>query len=209
MLSEPPDPSLLAGTRSLSRRAVLGDLRERPDSPGYVELRVWGGYGLTETQGVILRREHGEWTALLAREVRCSIQIPIPVGDTASEATVRDYVTRARRRCGAHVGDVSQGARIISADTLTVEAIDVSPRMIERSWKDAIHVGLLSLPPRVERSWTMFDGFTYVIEWRRGNEYHASEIEHLERPEVPADAVVKRVYAAVTRILPRSKMLSP
>jgi hypothetical protein len=47
----------------------------------------------------------------------------------------------------------------------------------------------------------MDDGITYVIELRRGDEYRAAEIEHLERPEVVADTQVEQVYAAVRRLL--------
>jgi hypothetical protein len=47
----------------------------------------------------------------------------------------------------------------------------------------------------------MMDGFSYVIEVRRGAEYRASSIEQVDKPEVPADAQVKRVYEALTRLV--------
>ncbi|HEV2180157.1 MAG TPA: hypothetical protein VGR59_07545 [Gemmatimonadaceae bacterium] len=49
----------------------------------------------------------------------------------------------------------------------------------------------------------MTDGLTYVIELRRGNEYRASEIEWVKRPEVPADSLVKSVFAALTPLVPK------
>ena len=41
------------------------------------------------------------------------------------------------------------------------------------------------------------DGFTYVIEIRRGNSYRASVIEAIPEPEVDADRVARVVYEAV------------
>jgi hypothetical protein len=115
---------------------------------------------------------------------------------------MRHYVAEARRKCGTSVTDVGAGARIITTDTLVVQQLDVPEAEIEAAWKDALSAGVAQLPGRVKRSWTMDDGITYVIELRRGDEYRAAEIEHLERPEVEADAQVKQVYAAVRRLLP-------
>ena len=71
VLSEPPEPSLLNITRQWSRASTLGDLRELRTSAGDLELRVWGGYGLTTgTQAVVLRRTGGQWSAFLARVMR-------------------------------------------------------------------------------------------------------------------------------------------
>jgi hypothetical protein len=115
---------------------------------------------------------------------------------------MRHYVAEARRKCGTSVTDVGAGARIITTDTLVVQQLDVPEAEIEAAWKDALSAGVAQLPGRVKRSWTMDDGITYVIELRRGDEYRAAEIEHLERPEVEADTQVKQVYAAVRRLLP-------
>jgi hypothetical protein len=46
----------------------------------------------------------------------------------------------------------------------------------------------------------MLDGSTYLVEVRRGKEYRAAAIERLETPEVEADAQIKAVYAALSRI---------
>jgi hypothetical protein len=70
-------------------------------------------------------------------------------------------------------------------------------------WKDALSAGAFQLPARVERSRTMLDGFAYVIEVRRGDEYRAAEIEDVDKPEVEADRQVKRIYGAMQRLLPR------
>src|SRR5262249_54350522 len=77
VVSAPPEPSLLNITRQWSRASSLGDLRELRVGSDYRELRVWAGYALTTgTQGVILRRAEGRWSAYLARVMRCELQIP-------------------------------------------------------------------------------------------------------------------------------------
>lgn len=203
VVSAPAEPSLLNLTTGWSRASVLGALRELRTRSDHLELRVWHGYGLSETQAVVLRRTDGHWSASRARVMRCEIQIPTPVGDTASQATMRRYVAEARRRCGTSVADVGAGARLIVAETLLVQQLDVPESEIETAWKDALSAGVLQLPGRVKRSRTMDDVIMYVIELRRGDVYRAAEIEHLERPEVKPDSQVREVYAAVRRLLPR------
>src|SRR5436305_14369989 len=76
VVSAPPDPSLLFLTSGWARASILGDLREMRTGRDYLELRVWGGFGLTtNTQGIVLRRNEGRWSAFLARVLRCEIQI--------------------------------------------------------------------------------------------------------------------------------------
>lgn len=201
-VSVPPEPSLLNLTTSWSRASTLGDLREARTRSDHLELRVWRGFGPSETRSVILRRTNGRWSASLARVIRCEIQISRSVGDTASGTTMRRYVAEARRNCGASVVDVRAGSQIIAADTLVVQEIDAPETTIEAAWNDALSAGLLELPVRVKRERAIDDGMTYVVELRRGDEYRAAEIEHLEHPEVKADSLVKRVHAAVQRIVP-------
>lgn len=204
-VSAPPEPSLLNLTRNWSRASTLGDLRELKTPSDYVELRVWHGFGLMETDAIILRRSSGSWSVFSARVMRCEIQIPRPVAETASRATMQRYVAEARRKCGTAIADVGAGARIITADTLIVAQPDVRETEIEEAWKDALSAGAFQLPARVKRSRAMLDGFMYVIEIRRGDEYRAAEIEDLEKPEVEADRQVKRIYDALQRLLPGRK----
>jgi hypothetical protein len=203
VVSAPDGPSLLNLTTTWSRASTLGDLRELRARSDYLELRVWRGFGLSETQAVVLRRTDGHWSASLARVIRCEIQIPKSVGDTASVTTMRRYVAEARRACGTSVADVGAGARIITTDTLVVQQLDVPESEIEMAWKDALSAGVLQLPGRVKRNGMVDDGITYLIELRRGDEYRAAEIEQLERPEVEADTQVAKIYAAVHRLLSR------
>ena len=200
--SAPPEPSLLNLTRQWSRASILGDLRELKTASDYLELRVWSGYGLTmTTQAVVIRREAGRWSAFLARVLRCEMKIPRSVGDTASRATMQQLVAEARRNCGVSVTDVGAGAQLLATDTLIVERLGVADSLIERAWAAAERAGVSELPPRVKRNWVRDDGPTDVVEVRRGNDYRASSIEHVEPPENDVDRRVQEISAAVNRLL--------
>src|SRR5215213_2812240 len=75
VVSAPSEPSLLNLTTGWGRASILGDLRELRAGSDYLDLRVWRGFGLAETQAVVLRRLDGHWSAFLARVMRCEIQI--------------------------------------------------------------------------------------------------------------------------------------
>ena len=198
VVSAPPEPSLLNITRQWSRASSLGDLRELRTDRDYRELRIWLGFGLTtETQGFILRRTNGHWSAFFARVMRCEMQIPRSVGDTASRATMERYNAEARQHCGISVADVAPGAQVITTDTLLVAQLNLPDSTIEAAWTAAVNAGVSQLPPRVARSASNEDVATFVIELRSGNDYRASAIEQLERPETEADQQVKDIYAAV------------
>ena len=200
--SAPPEPSLLNLTRQWSHASILGDLRELKTGSDYLELRVWAGYGFTmTTQAVVIRRASGKWSAFLARVLRCEMKIPRSVGDTASRPTMQRYVAHARRHCGESVTDVGAGMQILATDSLLVERLDVADSLIESAWTAASRAGVAALPARVKRNWVRDDGLTYVVELRRGNDYRASEIEHVERPEGDADRDVQAVFAAVSQLL--------
>lgn len=209
VLSAPTEPSLLSITRDWSRASSLGDLRELKTASDYTELRVWGGYGMGATQGVVLRRIGGHWSALLAQVRRCAIQIPIAVGDTASAATMHGFVVEARRRCDTPLSDVGAGMRIITADTLAVDSLSVPDSVVDDAWTAAARAGVLQLPAQVKRNAVPSTDFTYLLEVRRGAEYRASQIEHMEQPETEADRQVQDVYAIVSRLLPPRLLLKP
>jgi hypothetical protein len=208
--SAPPEPSLLNITRQWSGASSLGDLRELRTGADHLELRVWAGFGLkTQTQAVVLRRSAGQWTAFLARVLRCEIQIPRSVGDTASRETMQRYVVEARRRCGTPVTDVRAGAQILATDSLVVEKLMVSDSTIESAWTGAVRAGALQLPGRVERNVLVDDVFTYVVEVRRGGEYRASVVEHVAGSMIEVDRQMNAVYAAVSRVLNPQQILNP
>ncbi len=208
--SAPPDPSLLNLTRQWSRASILGDLRELKTGADYLELRVWGGFGLTmTTQAIAIRREAGHWSAFLARVLRCEMKIPRSVGDTASRATMQRYVAEARQHCGVSVPDVGAGAQLITTDSLIVDRLSVSDSVIERAWDGAERAGVVALPDRVKRKRVMDDGFTYVVELRRGRDYRASSIEHVDTPESDTDRHVKEIYVALSQLLSPELRLHP
>jgi hypothetical protein len=210
VVSAPPEPSLLVLTSAWSRESMLGDLRELKTDRDHLELRVWGGFGLTtRTQGVVLRRSAGRWSAFLARVNRCEIQISKSVADTASRATTQGYLADARRRCGIPLSDVGPGARILTTDTLMVYRLDLPDSTIESAWTAAERSGVFELPGRVERNRPLDDAFMYVVELRRGGDYRASVIEHVEHPEAKADRQIEDIYAAVNRLLETDQRLQP
>jgi hypothetical protein len=200
--SVPGEPSLLNLTSSWARASTLGDLLDARMGGDDVELRVWHGFGATETQATILRRTQGHWSAFVARVIRCELQIPGTIGDTASPTTMRRFVAEAKRHCGASVADVPPGSRLITADTLFVQPLDASETDIEGVWKDVQAAGVAKLPGRVAHSRANDDALTFVIELRRGNEYRATEIADVAPPEVSEDAQAQQIYAAVRRLRP-------
>jgi hypothetical protein len=195
--SAPADDYLLRITQGWAGASPLGALPSLEMASDDVELRVWGGYGRTQTSGIILRRSGGQWQTWRATVVRCHLHVGIPIGDTASAATESLFVKRAHEKCGASIGDTRRGARIYDADTLAVESLANTDA--EAIWTRVVAEGVLQLPPRVPRKWMMDDGFTLVIEVRRGNSYRASVIEAVGAPEVRADSVARFVYETVFR----------
>lgn len=119
------------------------------------------------------------------------------------------FVAQARRQCSTPLVDVGAGMRIITADTLAVDTLDVPEPEIDSVWTAAVRAGVLQLPGNIERKGAVSSDFTYVVELRRGGEYRASQIEHVEQPETDADRQVKEVYAAVSRLLPPDLLLKP
>ena len=200
--SAPSEPSLLNLTSSWGRASTLGDLLELGMNSDDIELRVWHGFGPSETQSTILRRTQGHWSASFARVIRCELQIPGSVGDTASAATMRLFVSEAKRNCGASITDVPPGSRLITADTVFVQPLELLETSIDAAWKDALRAGVDQLPGRAQHSGTRDDALTFVIELRRGGEYRAAEIEDVDPPQVKVDSQVKQIYAAVTRLRP-------
>jgi hypothetical protein len=208
--SAPPEPSLLNLTRQWSGASILGDLRELKTGSDHLELRVWAGYGLTmTTQAVVIRRDDGHWSAFLARVLRCEIKIPRSVGDTASRATMQQFVAEARGKCGVSVKDVGEGDQLLATDSLVVDRLGLPDSVIANAWTAASRAGVATLPARVKRDVVIDDGLTYVVELRRGNEYRASSIEHVEHPQEDADRKVQAVYAAVNGLISPELRLKP
>jgi hypothetical protein len=154
-------------------------------------------------RGIILRRVNGVWRGWSPVVHSCSLDVPIPVGDTANAATAAAFRQRAKRECGRPPRDTLNAAAVFSIDTLEVHSLTKRDD-IGSAWNGAVKAGVLELPPRIKRTWILFDGFTYVVELRRGNSYRASVIEHVEKPEVDADRQVQEVYRALAPLLSAS-----
>jgi hypothetical protein len=169
---------------------------------------VWAGYDTSTTQAIVVRRAGGRWSAFVARVLRCELQIPLAVGDTASPRTMQRFVAEARQHCGVPVPNAGAGVRIITADTVVVAQLALPDSSIEQAWTAAVHAGALEMPARVRHA-SPGDGLTYVVEARRGSEYRASEIERTDPPETEADRQLQRVYAALTTLLRRPTGSSP
>jgi hypothetical protein len=175
-------------------------LREAKTGSDHLELRAWAGYDTSTTQAIVVRRSAGRWSAFVARVLRCEMQIPLAVGDTASSRTMQQLVAETRRHCGKAAENVGAGMRIITADTVFVAPLSIADSTIEKTWTTAVQAGALDLPGRVTHA-SPGSGLTYVVEVRRGSEYRASEIERVEPPETEADRQVQRIYAALTALL--------
>jgi hypothetical protein len=119
------------------------------------------------------------------------------------------FFADARRQCGTPLANVGAGAHIITADSLVVDRLDLPDSIVESAWTAAVRAGVSELPGSIERDQAIDDPFVYVVELRRGGDYRASVIEHLERGETGADRQIKDVYAAVSRVLPPELQLKP
>jgi len=92
---------------------------------------------------------------------------------------------------------IIDGLHATKLDTLQIARNSIHhPQII---WPTLVNVGMLRLPTRVVRKWMMLDGHTYVLEVRRGQTYRASEIEHLDKPEVSADTDIRRIAEFLRR----------
>ncbi|HEU4557959.1 MAG TPA: hypothetical protein VFS20_08925 [Longimicrobium sp.] len=200
--SAPAENYLLTVTQRWGAQSPLGDLRAGRMEAGDVELRLWSGYGMAGSYGVVLRRTGGRWSGWRVETSRCVLHIPVAVGDTLSDQGRRRYEDLARQQCGT----VKPGALAVGA-VITVDSIALAPLPpgtdFAAAWDAAVGAGLLNLPPKVQRPrwWIILHGTHYMVELRRGDEYRASVIEHVPEPETDADRKVQRVYQVVDQRL--------
>jgi hypothetical protein len=175
----------------------LGLLRWKDIRPGDIELRFWAGYGLVGTGAILLNRTGGQWTARRVRVRGCWLALPPSVADTMSLATRERYEAEARRRCDEPRIDTLSVASVLTSDTLVIETVATAADLA-RVWEDIVAAGLLRLPTSVHRSAMMFDGHSWVVEVRLGQEYRLSSITSWSREEVPADKAIKVIDQILT-----------
>jgi hypothetical protein len=201
---------LLRITQQWGRNSPLGALAERRIGADDVEVRLWEGYGLGGSAGIVLRRSAGRWSLWEADMVRCMYRVPIAVGDTLTPPSIRRYQALARRRCAErNAGEAdappgTYGWTVVSDDTVGLRPLRLRGRP-EATWTALVEAGVLRLPPSVRRAWTMLDGHTYVLEVRQGAEYRASVIEHTSPPETAADSAMQAVAAIFRRVAPAGR----
>ena len=87
---------------------------------------------------------------------------------------------------------VVNGPNSARIDSLPLAIAGDAQRM-DSMWDELVREGVLSLPTHVPRTWLMMDGHSYIYELRRGQSYRAVRIEHVDKPEVPADDAIKRI----------------
>lgn len=192
IVSAPGDEYLLHITREWGRRSALGDLQEKPMRPDDIEVRLWDGYGISGTRGLILRREGGRWSA--QRTIVHSCWVVIPFDAELTPELKEHYQEEAKQRW---CEEMPNQRRVMAADTLEIRSIQARANL-ETVWKEAVTAGILELPPEVPRDWVMTDGCTYVLEVRRGDEYRASRIEETE-PETDADYQIQAIAEQLLR----------
>ena len=200
-VSAPHGDVLLRLTREWAAASPLGDLASRETGPGDVELRYWGGFGLSGTAGVVLRRENGTWKGWTASVVTCFARVPFAVADTMTDATIGRYATDARRKCQPAA---SGPGRVIQADRL--ELAPIEPERVPAAWRAAMEAGAPILPRAIERAWSDDAGYTHVVELRIGKTYRASVIACADPPEKPDDYRVQQVAGALARAIPDSRI---
>lgn len=191
-----PQGGLLQITQIAAAASPLGSLVSRRMAPDDVELRVWDGFGVVQTYGIILRRAGGRWSAWRATLVQCDLYVAMSIGDTVSAATESLFVARARRECGGSVGDTHGNSRVFSVDTLALERISVTDP--ETLWSRIVAAGGLRLPPR-RPMLNMRDGNAEVVEIRRGDSYRAAVFEAAGDATGDADGVARFLFDAVVK----------
>lgn len=193
MPSDTATDHIVRVTQKWGASSPLGALATRPMGADDVELRAWGGYGHGGSWGVVLRRTDARWRAWRARAEKCVINaasLPTPAGVTPTDSMLR---AAAGRRC--HPPHMDGGGTFYMVDTLALEEVDA--RRAGPVWEQSLRAGVLDLRSPVRRSWIMIDGFTIVIEVRRGDAYRVSQFAAVRPPEVAADSVARRVYRTV------------
>lgn len=97
-------------------------------------------------------------------------------------------------------------AQRIVVEGLRVARVESLPQMpaatLDSMWDQLVSEGMLTLPTHVPRTWGMVDGHSYFLELRRGQSYRAVHIEHVNKPEVPADTAIKRIASLLKQRFP-------
>ena len=95
-ISAPERNYLLEITQQWAAESPLGSLPLIPMGDSDVEVRVWGGYGLTGSSGVVLRRIAGRWRGWEIKVVPDTLSLAT-LTDTGLEAALAKAVASGVR----------------------------------------------------------------------------------------------------------------
>jgi hypothetical protein len=171
----------LSPLETLVRESELGDIRERPMKGDDVELRVWrsGGFAGMGENGVIIRRKNGRWYGWRARAEPCTKEMantdPPPRHCSTAEPPT---------------------APAFGAGVLVTEEIQ-PPSAIRDAWAVAVRHHVHTLPRTVQGQYLRKDGFSSLIQLRRGSEYRYTWTDDLDSPRTSEE---RRASAIVTAL---------
>lgn len=192
------DRYLLAVTQERAARSALGNLALETIPSADIELRVWAGYGVSGTSGVVLRRRNGVWSLRQTRFEQCVIIVPSAAGDTLSAAAIERYEALAFSSCRQNPPGEGRWLPFTRVITSAME----SSVGLARAWDTLVKAGIDSLPEFRPAARGMRDGHTLVIELRRGSEYRAFEISCNPADDASGAETINRVTAAASASLP-------
>jgi hypothetical protein len=189
LVYQPKDNYLLEVTQKWdSARSVLGDLRKKQMESDNIELRLWDGYGLFGTRGIILKRMSGKWTVQRVNIKTCAVYYPDSLKGIVPKKKFFAGVTT--KDCNGDKFDVGISLQVDTA--LVSKPLKVTANL-NRLWNTLVENGLLDLPTNVKHSWIMLDGRTFVVEVRVGNFYKASVLAYLKNPKLKAYKTIKNI----------------
>ncbi len=197
-VSEPGDGYLHAVVQAWTEKSPVGSLRAMTLPENDVELRIWTGFNALGTWAHVLRRRNGEWTV-------SAIHIDRYYAGASNAIAAREgilppcIVDEMKSRC---VVETTYDAQDRPLDYVLECAQEEQPGQPDDQaemaglWDSLIALGLLSLPPTIERKrdWVSTGGHFYVIEVRTGNRYRATVTEYAG--DSPIDAKIHRILRA-------------
>lgn len=196
--SEPADNYLHEVVQEWSNKSKIGSLRDAEFAEDEKEVRFWSGFGLTGTVGDSLSWRDGMWVVSQGFVMRYQ------VGATNEIAAKQDMLPpcvleEMSRRCVVQrtLGmDRKPHDYALDCAIMDRGRPENNQKPLAELWDELTALGLLSLPPFVERdpSVVVLDGLSYVIEVRVGDSYRATVIR--QDYEHPVDKQVHRILKA-------------
>ena len=197
-MSVPQDTFFLGHTTAIANSGGLRDLRSANMPTGDIEFRFWAGYGLNGTFGLILRRSNDTWTVEEVEKQSCGIAVYESRQNPLTAAQIAEYEKQALTPCSRRPR--GGGNRVLTAFRLQRGRVDTLPNG-SGLWTEMLDSGAAALPPAVPRKGMMLDGHGFVIEFRDGQQYRASDIDCMV-PEAESGNHVQRIGRLLYRLRP-------